>query len=86
MAVTRSPLGITAVPDTVLTDSRIGPFAFRLLVLLHSERLEENTDEADLARTIGYTPQTLLGALRNLEAAGYVIRRIPGDWQVTPWA
>jgi DNA-binding MarR family transcriptional regulator len=85
VTVTRTPLPVTAVPDAALHDQRIGPFAFRLLVLLHAETTNPLSDERDLARALGYTPQALLGALRDLEAAGYAVRRIDGDWQVAPW-
>lgn len=83
MAVTRPPLPVTPVPDEVLLDHRIGPFAFRLYVLLHAETQGHLLDdEAAIAAALGYTPDALDRALRQLESAGYLVRRFDRDWQV----
>jgi hypothetical protein len=82
VAVTRPPLPVVAVPSEWVQDDRIGPFAFRLLVLLHDEALPEQVEDADLRAWLGYTPCAYTSALRSLEAAGYLCRTIGGHWQV----
>jgi DNA-binding MarR family transcriptional regulator len=83
MTVTRGPLPVTPVPDDVLLDHRIGPAAFRLYVFLHAEtQAHLLPDEDAIAAALGYPPRALLRALRELEAAGYVLRRFDRDWQV----
>lgn len=86
MAVIRPPLPVTVVPDRPLLDPRVGHLAFRLLVLLHAETQQHLlADDADLESALGASPLELLGATRELERAGYLVRTIAGDWQVTSW-
>jgi DNA-binding MarR family transcriptional regulator len=83
VAITRPPAPVVAVPSEWVRDDRIGPFAFRLLVLLHDEALPEHVEDADLRAWLCYTPGAYASALRSLEAAGYLCRRFDGHWQVT---
>jgi hypothetical protein len=86
VAVIRPPLPVTAVPDRPLLDERLGHLAFRLLVLLHAETQQHLLDDdADLEAALGCGPLDLLGATRELQRAGYLVRTLAGDWQVTPW-
>lgn len=87
MAVIRPPWPVTLVPDAVLLDRRIDSLAFRLLVLLHADTQTDLLgEETRLAEALGYNRAALRVALRQLDDAGYLVRRVDGDWQVVPWA
>ena len=83
MAVIRPPAPVVAVPVDWVLDDRIGPFAFRLLVLLHDEALPATIEDGEVARLLSYTPGALTSAYRSLADAGYLVAHIGGGWAVT---